>query len=1092
MSPTLKGVTHWSRTLFAIGLAFAFVVSLLSPAFAAGGQNGNLNGTIVDAQAGTPVVGAKITAASPSATYVATTDAHGQFSFLGMIVDTYTLSVEAKGYDAVSQSGITIIGDQNLNLGTVKLAKQLRQIGQVRVRSIASAFQPNQTVDSVTVNAGRIVQSTGKANSTDERALLLSVPGATETDTGNITIRGGLRTEVGYQFDGIPFTEPFFSVNGSNNRFSGLSQVQVVEGAGDATQGNVGGGVVNLIPKRGTNPPFGTIDAEIGAPSAYHQGAFEYGIASANGRISNYLSYTQNRSSFYYGQPTMNSQSYGNYNANAYVDNSDLIDNFIFKFGHNNSQSLQILYENRNLTDFGPYGGLYGYGSANPTTYFQYDPYSYARLGLDGEVGGAQNLQSILPTLPGQNQVESGITSGTRITGFAPTQLLKFEYDSNITPTSFLDLKLYNANFVQGNDFEYGVQGSTNPGWQDTGGRRSGLIMDFIHQFGPNYTLTFNTQLENQHPVWDGYYPYQLAQLMVTGQYGPGPGPAAPATIGNAGTNAPSLADFLPLLPNGLCPVAGGCYLSNFFPNNQIPKLPISGVNYNGTLYQEFGFGLRNQINVGQKTKIDAGVRYEGADYKYGPNPYNSSPYDVNNPSDVPPSAIGNKVVAPREIEPRLAVSYQFGRDDSIRAGYGRSTTFLNAQTSGTPGGLYNAQALFKVPALDSAAGPSCGSGTNALGPGGSSLLYKCPNYAQQLYWLYDQNFDAPDLGFATPQVANNYDLTYQHQFANGVGFRLTPFYKLSTALPSFALISAKTDPVTGAILSEVFTANNQGINRTTGLEFGLTTPERPTGFDGFLTMTYQNVLASAPPLINGEDSLPIITSGSLALGNVYRAGYVSPFVARVGGEYKTKNGFRFNPVIQYDRGYPFNVGNTIASRSPLGFAGGFINIPQVNFGAGRTTIPGFEGATGAALATNFVDAAFPGNAVNPNIAATRGTPESASAGGVLFHPDVTATMTVEYKTGRNTLGIQARNLFGNIYNGVIPVVNPYYQPVSTGVAGPQTNQPKQANPNFGGGLYVDRGFSNIPNDASAFSNAAYLLPPSNPTTFVFYYQLAL
>lgn len=56
----------------------------------------------------------------------------------------------------------------------------------------------------------------------------------------------------------------------------------------------------------------------------------------------------------------------------------------------------------------------------------------------------------------------------------------------------------------------------------------------------------------------------------------------------------------------------------------------------------------------------------------------------------------------------------------------------------------------------------------------------------------------------------------------NGFGMRLTPFYKLSSSLPSFALISEKTDPVSGAILSEGSVANDLGINRTTGVEFGV------------------------------------------------------------------------------------------------------------------------------------------------------------------------------------------------------------------------------------------------------------------------------
>ena len=290
----------------------------------------------------------------------------------------------------------------------------------------------------------------------------------------------------------------------------------------------------------------------------------------------------------------------------------------------------------------------------------------------------------------------------------------------------------------------------------------------------------------------------------------------------------------------------------------------------------------------------------------YGINPFNT--FDPSNPSDVNPSTITPTYLNPHELQPRAAVSYEATRNDSFRFGYGRSVIFLNAQTSGTPAGMYSAAPFMNIPATDSVANPLCGSGKNltVTAPNGSHF-WKCQNYAQEMYWLYDQHFDAPDLGGALPSLYNNFDITYQHQFKNGLGLRLTPFYRQGTNIPSFALV---TGLAAGAA---VFTANNKGINKATGVELGLSTPDRAVGMSGFLSATYQNVLGSTPPLIGGEDSLPINGSGSLNIGDVYRAGFVSPFSVRVGGEYKTRNGFRVVPVLQYDRGYPFNV---VATRS--------------------------------------------------------------------------------------------------------------------------------------------------------------------------------
>jgi hypothetical protein len=439
------------------------------------------------------------------------------------------------------------------------------------------------------------------------------------------------------------------------------------------------------------------------------------------------------------------------------------------------------------------------------------------------------------------------------------------------------------------------------------------------------------------------------------------------------------------------------------------------------------------------------------------------------------PANISRKYLDPRETEPRAAINYEIDRNDAVTFTYGRSVEFLNAQTSGTPAGLIGTdQQFLGVPATDTVANPQCGTKYGGF--------FKCANYAQQLYWLYDQNFDAPDLGGALPALYSNYDVTFQKQFAGGYAFKVTPFYRLGVDVPSFALVQSF------AAGSAVFTANNQGISRTSGVEFGFNTPERPVGFTGFLSATYQNVLSTTPPLIGGEDALPINGSGSLILHDVYRAGYISPATLRVGGEYKTKDGFRINPVIEYDRGYPFNVGNTIASSSEIN--GAFANIPQVNFGPGVTAIPGYQSQTGTAVSTNYYDPSYSGTSQNPNIAGTRGTPSTPSSGGALFHSNVYANLTVEYKHQRNTFGVQVLNLFGNAYNDVIPIVNPYYQPVATGLSGPQTGVNPFAPSSPSRGLV--NGFANVPKDAYAYTNGAYLLLPNRPLTFTLYYQLGL
>ncbi|MEO6990309.1 MAG: carboxypeptidase regulatory-like domain-containing protein [Candidatus Baltobacteraceae bacterium] len=1040
-------------------LLFGLLSARTLPALAAGGQIGSLSGTVVDASTRAPLANATVAAVAPTGNYHTKTDGAGHFSIVGMIVDTYVVSVQAEGYDPITLPGVTVQGDQTVSLGSINASKHLQTIGRVSARSASSVFQPSQTVDTYAVTGNRILQTTGKAASTSENNLALAVPGVSLSSSNSLTIRGGLRTEVGYQLDGVNFTEPFFSNNASNSRFNGLGTLQVVEGAGDATQGNVGGGVVNLIPKRGTNPGFGYLDFETGGPNYFHQFAFEYGIATPNGRFSDYIAYNGQRDVPYTGYPMANAAAYDNYYSTSYQKNDDFLNNFVYKFGKNNAQSFQVLYLARDLQDYGLLGGTTG------ANFYPNDPFNSLVAGFISPLEGLGALPAgstaayphLVGLNPGTPHTSPYAVHDAELTSYNPTNYLKLEYDNNFNATTFLQARFYNWQTMQGGCNNQGSTGQnvnslglgSYPACNATGGPRVGGTVDLTKQIGTKNTVTLEGNYETAHPRWENYDPNAMVFLLALNSANGAPG----ATYG----------DFLP-----------GGYLSKFFGSN-IPRIPNSGINYNGAWFQQYGVGIRDQFAPTDKLKFDLGLREDFQKQNYGLNPFNT--FDPSNPSDVNPPEISATYLNPHELQPRAAVSYEMTRDDSFRFGYGRSVIFLNAQTSGTPAFLYNYQPFMNIPATDTIANPLCGSGKNLTVPG-PSHLWKCQNYAQQLYWLYDQNFDAPDLGGALPAVYNNYDFTYQHQFKNGLGLRLTPFYRFGTNIPSFALV---TGLAAGAA---VFTANNKGISRTTGVEFGLTTPDHPVGFSGFLSATYQNVLGSTPPLIGGEDSLPINGSGSLNIGDVYRAGYVSPFSVRVGGEYKTRNGFRFVPVLQYDRGYPFNVGDTIASSAAIGPNGTFVNIPQVNFGAGTTGVPGYQANGGSNSSTNYFDPAYSGSPFHPNIEGTRGTASTPSSGGALWKANLEADLTVEFKHQRNTVGVQFTNLFGNSYNGVIPTLNPYYQPVANGLSGPQTGVNPFYNPS--------RGFANIPKDAYAYTNGAYLLLPNKPMTFTLYYQLGL
>jgi hypothetical protein len=1090
----IRFVRTWLSALVMLGM----VLSSAAPAFAVGGQTGALQGTVVDGGTKAPVAGATIVAAAPSARYTATTDKNGFFQLNGVTVDTYSLSITAAGYETFTLSGVTVQGDQTVNLGAQTLAKALRQIGRTSARSQSSVFQPSQTTDEVTVSGARATEALGKAVNTNENQLALSVPGVQQTNLGRLTIRGGLSSEVGYQVDGVPFTEPFLNQNGGNGFFNGLASLQVVAGAGDASQGNIGGGVVNVVVQRGTYPASGLLDLEVGGPSSFHQGALQYGFASPNGRFSDYVSYVNQRFVPYFGSLGTNVAAFGQQFAvqpsggelPSFGFNQDFLNNFVYKFGKDNSKSLQILFDNR---DYDLFGDRYLNGTRVP---YYSNPYFLQNLGFSQGTPAAAQAAG-LPLLNDGfisrvvdkpfNAASLASPNGPEEIGFNPSQYLKFEFDDVINGSTFLALRAFNLQFRNGGTSYYDFQSQGND--NITGGNRTGFSGELTKTFSSKHTAEIGGSFQNIHPIWDAYQPFPslyLAELSYLGV------PLSPTASG-AALPQPSLADFASPadFPGGACP-AGACYLYNQGLSNQ--HVPAFGIGYNKSDQIEAGVFVRDQWTPNAKLKLDLGLRLDTMVYKQGANPFN--PTDLFNPDDLPigGTSAGNflkpSFLRPSVTEPRLAASYQFDPNNSVRFGFGRSVVFANAQTLATPSAMYDFPAAWSnIPALGNTADPStwtCGTGFNTkhLVPGNANLssngggLFRCTSYAQQYYYLMDQNFDAPDAGNNIPEQFSNTELAYQHLFRSGWGARLTGYYKRGYSIPEFSLISQVLN-AQGVPVSQVFGITNNGINKTSGVEFGLTTPQRAFGLSGYLSATYTNVIASVPPLVASEDTLPLVPASSVALGNTYRAGYVSPFVVNLGVQFRTKSGFKINPILNYDRGFPIGVGNLIPSQLPDGT---YANLPQTN--ANPPSLAGFGGITGAYNATNYVDPANPGTLTNPNIAATRGTPETANAGGVLTRPRLNADIDFEYTHKRNTIGLYVQNLFGNQY--LEPQINPYWQPVTTGVGGVQTGTNAAAVP--GSQSYVYGGFRDVP--LSIYGTSPYVENLYRPLSLTLYYQL--
>ena len=287
----------FSRVLVAIFVTLSIVSQ---GTWALAGTTGTLTGTVNDSTTKQPLVGAKVTATSPSQIASAITNGSGHFDILNLAPDTYTLTVTFAGYDASSVTGVTIFADNTRDL-VIPADKVSKTIAVVRSRPASSLVKAGTTSDVYSVDPAqqaKVAVAGGGGNLDSAFSALATVPGvsvapgqAGYVGAGpTLSIRGGDYDQIGYEIDGIPVNRAFDNYPSGPTSSLGQQELQVYTGAPPADSQSDGiSGYVNQVIKTGTSPGFESLTAALGGPAYYHKVAAEIGGASANRRFSYYV-----------------------------------------------------------------------------------------------------------------------------------------------------------------------------------------------------------------------------------------------------------------------------------------------------------------------------------------------------------------------------------------------------------------------------------------------------------------------------------------------------------------------------------------------------------------------------------------------------------------------------------------------------------------------------------------------------------------------------------------------------------------------------------------------------------------------------------
>jgi hypothetical protein len=1047
------------RGIIGMALAIAFVASLAAPVLA-DTTTGNISGTVT--ANGKPIANVNVVATAPSGTYTSKTDAAGFYSIIGVQPDTYNVTFSLTGYAQVAQAGVTVNPTITTTVNS-SLSSALKTIGSVSSRaSGVSAFQPQQPQDTYSVNSNQIETILGKSHALSETNLIISLPGASLDSSGYPVLRGGRENDEGFQYEGIDYTDAFTHQFVNSLELNGVGNFQLSPGAGDASVGNVGTGQINATVKRGTYPAFGSVEGDVVGPIYDHFFNGEYGWATPNGAISNYTTFNGDQQVRGCGPVHTNCDLVGAQILTNYVTGRDLIENAVFKFGKDKKQSLQLFYQNQVVNFYGNVQFMNPNNTPFRASAIDYTSESAAQLGIP-----VADWNAITPFEYHQNSLTQTL-GRPAASDIQPNETLKLQYSNNINDTTFMTLKAYKVNATVIFDEPYaaqsclGVEGAAECDLTALqGGIRTGFAGDFTKQLGTKHLLGFGAKYEFVHPI-DAF---QSATL------------GAFATLVSVNTDLVQfLSDFGGQVPT-LDPLAAPARIPDY---NQSPQ-----ANRHDT-----GYYLSDQFQATDKLKITAGIRLDQSAFDYPSDPHFGAFNDPNGyssglflpiatgvyPASAGPALAGTPdpaldVFAPdlkrttSTWQPRFGFAYQFNPRNSVTFSYGRSVELPPIGDIDDRIPMADFAGFARLPSVGV---PSCG-------PTGDRT---CKNFADQLFWDYQNNIAGVPITPLGASTYNNYDASFQHDFGNGLTAKLTPFYRRGYDV---AVLFQTPLVKNGAVVldsngnpeSNPPQASNLGTNYTTGVEFYMT-KTATYGLSGTLSLTYLNEFSNVIPLSGSEDFFPSIPLVSLAQGNLYRAGFLSPLNGVLALQYKWRSGFRINPIIGFNDGYPIGAGLVTAFQ----FAGQNLNVPSTN-----VTLANSVGTTGA---TSYVDPANPGTIFRPNIDATRGTPEKNSPGGVLSAPRINiANLDLEYnKPGtRNTFGVLITNVFDQIYGQ--PSLNARYQPVATGIAGPASGTTS------GTVLFPGLGYVNYASFRG--NNQPYLLTPNqSPIGFRLYYQLSL
>lgn len=256
----------YRKLLSAVLPALALIACVASPRLFAQSTTASLLGVVRD-PGGSVLPGAEVTAMNTQTSFTRTmqTDGEGNYLFTNLPIGPYQLKVTMSGFETFSQTGITLVVNQNARVDVGLVLGSTSQTVQVDAQ--ASGVDTHSATMGELVSRERIQEL--PLNGRNALTLAAVVPGVTniinpptvqtQSRSGaGITVAGGRDTQNEFRFDGASWKNITQNTSLNLPNPDALQEFQIFTSSPSAEYGRNSGGIFIAVTRAGTNKFHGS------------------------------------------------------------------------------------------------------------------------------------------------------------------------------------------------------------------------------------------------------------------------------------------------------------------------------------------------------------------------------------------------------------------------------------------------------------------------------------------------------------------------------------------------------------------------------------------------------------------------------------------------------------------------------------------------------------------------------------------------------------------------------------------------------------------------------------------------------------------